>query len=345
MAAEERHAPAAVGGFLDAEPWAWDFFQAVRRIECECPDLPRVGASLHPGEDPVRFGQEPTLAFPPAALARVEREDGRPPRVLVHFLGLLGCNGPMPLSFTEYVFQRQRHYGDRTLARFLDLFHHRLLCLFYRAWALHQQTVGFDRGEDFFAQCIASLMGRGTASLQGRDAVPEVAKLHYSGLLACPTRHAAGLRAILESYFRVPAAVTQFVGQWLPLPAAYRCRLGASPDSARIGLNTVVGERVWDRQQRFRLRFGPLRLADYVRFLPGGDSLRRVAAWVWNYAGLELEWELQLVLRADEVPSIRLGSGPGARLGYTTWLRSGPAPDDADALVLGPFRPESVVVS
>jgi type VI secretion system protein ImpH len=345
MAAEERHASAAVAGYLDAAPWAWDFFQAVRRIECQCPELPRIGTSLHPAEDPVRFGQEPTLAFPPSALARVVREQGAPPRLLVHFLGLLGCNGPMPLSFTEYVFQRQHHFGDHTLAAFLDLFHHRMISLFYRAWAVHQQTVSFDRGEDPFGQCVASLSGRGMASLQGRDAVSEVAKLHYSGLLGCPSRHAAGLRAVIEGYFRIRASVEQFIGQWLDLPDAYRCRLGGSPDSGRIGVNAVVGARTWDCQQRFRLRLGPLRLVDYVRFLPGTDTLRRLSAWVWNYCGLELEWELQLVLRADEVPPITLGKGPGARLGQTTWLRSGAFAADVGDLVLGPYRPESVEVT
>jgi type VI secretion system protein ImpH len=344
MAAEERHASAAVAGFLDAEPWAWDFFQAVRRLESQRCDLPRVGTSLHPAEDAVRFGQEPTLAFPPNSLARLEREEGLPPRLLVHFLGLLGCNGPMPLSFTEYVFQRLHHYGDQTLARFLDLFHHRMISLFYRAWAVHQQTVSFDRGEDPFGQCLASLIGRGSAALRECDAVPDVAKLHYSGRLACPTRHAAGLRAILEGYFLVRVTIEEFVGQWLELPAGYRCRLGRSPESGRIGATVVVGSRVWGCQQRFRLRLGPLLLTDYLRFLPGTDTLKRLRAWVWNYCGLELEWELQLLLRADAVPRITLGTGPGARLGHTTWLHSQPFAADVGDLVLGPFRPESVVL-
>jgi len=345
MAAEKRHAACVVADFLDAEPWAWDFFQAVRRLEGQCPHLPRVGTSLHPAEDPVRFGQEPTLGFPPSSLARVERDGTLPPRLLVHFLGLLGCNGPMPLSFTEYVFQRQHHYGDATLAHFLDLFHHRMASLFYRAWAIHQQTVSYDRGEDPFGRCIGSLTGRGMDSLRGRDAVPEVAALHFSGHLACPTRHAAGLRAVLEGYFRVPVTIVQFIGQWLRLPTEYRCLLGHSPESGRLGLNVVVGARTWVCQQRFRVRLGPLSLADYLRFLPGADALRRLSAWVWNHQGLELDWELQLVLKADAVPRIALGSGPGARLGQTTWLHSLPCAADVGDLVLGPFGPEAAVTS
>jgi len=337
MAAEERHAPAAVAGFLEAEPWAWDFCQAVRRLECQCPDRPRIGTSLHPGEDPVRFGQEPTLAFPPSELARLVWDEGGRPRLLVHFLGLLGCNGPMPLTFTEYVFQRQRHFGDHTLAGFLDMFHHRLISLFFRAWAIHQQTVSFDRGEDPFGGYVGSLIGRGMAALLERDAVPDVAKLHYAGPLACPTRHAAGLQSVLEGYFGVPVAVEPFVGQWLVLPPEYRCRLGSSPDAGTLGRNVVAGTRTWNCQQRFRLRLGPLALADYVRFLPGTETLARVKAWVWNYVGIEFEWELQLVLRAADVPPATLGEGPGARLGYTTWLNSRPCTADAADLVLGPF--------
>ena len=46
----------------------FDFFQAVRLIECAHPGLPRVGSSLRPREDAVRFGQEPELIFFPTTL-------------------------------------------------------------------------------------------------------------------------------------------------------------------------------------------------------------------------------------------------------------------------------------
>ena len=77
---------------------------------------------------------------------------------------------------------------------------------------------------------------------------------------------------------------------------------------------------------------GPMGLADFQRFLPGSDSLRRLVDWVRNYIGDELLWDVNLVLRKEEVPPLALGEG--SRLGWTTWLNSQPPEHDADELKL-----------
>jgi len=329
---------------LAAEPYAFDFFQAVRRLECSLGHgAHRIGYSDRPAEDPVRFCQPASLAFAPATLASfVPGDASRPSRLYVNFFGLLGPNGPMPLYFTEYVRGRQLHHDDYALARFLDVFHHRMISFFYRAWAVNQQTVSYERErEDRFAVYIGSLFGVGMPSLRGRDEVSDTAKLHYAGRLVCQTKNAEGLEAILKDYFKVPAQVSQFVGQWLDVPPDCRCRLGESVRTGLLGVTTIVGRRMWECQQRLRIILGPMTLAAYLRFLPGQDTLRRLSAWMRLYIGEEFEWDAQLVLRADEVPGIRLG-GQG-RLGWTTWLVSKTVGTDAADLVLrpaytGPYR-------
>ena len=122
---------------LANEPYRFDFFQALRRLECLSTQSPRLGESASPQEDPIRLGQEPSLAFAPSTLSALQSgKDGRPPRLLVHFMGLLGPNGPLPLHLTEFARDRLRNSDDPTFARFLDVFHHRMLSLFYRAWAV-----------------------------------------------------------------------------------------------------------------------------------------------------------------------------------------------------------------
>ena len=323
--------------FADAvDPSAWDFFLLVRFLECLASDRPRLGKSLHAADDLVRFCQDGSLAFPPTAIARFERrEGGAPPRLFQHFFGLLGCNGPMPLRFAEYVHGREKQDRDPTWARFLDMFNHRMLCLFYRAWAASQQTVSFDRGDDPFGVYIASLIGIGTEALRRRDVVPDVAKLHYSGRLVCPTPNAEGLCAVLEGYFGQDVELEPFVGQWVELPPQAHCRLGESPDTGTLGLTCIAGERVWDCQSRFRLRFGPMSIDDYRSLLPGRAGCQRLVAWVRGYVGLTLQWDAQLILRAEDVPDTKLGEQ--GELGWTTWLRSGAAESDASDLVLGPF--------
>ena len=321
---------------LQAEPYRYDFFQVLRRIEALFPEKPRIGAALRPVDDPIRLAQEPSLTFAPATLSLFTgpNDKSRYPRMEVRFFGLLGPNGPLPLHLTEYARERQMHNGDRTFARFLDVFHHRFLSLFYRAWAQAQPTVSLDRPRsDRFAAYTGSLVGLGMPSVLKRDAVPDHAKLFYSGLLARHVRNSDGLAALLSGFFRNPVRIEQFVGHWLTLPVQDRTRLGAKAGS--LGGGAMVGSRVWDRQHKFRIWIGPLTLAQYESFLPGGSALAKIVAWVRQYVNFELDWDLRLVLLRDEVPQTRLGQY--GRLGWTTWLgRRAPRSRDVDDLRLNP---------
>jgi type VI secretion system protein ImpH len=230
------------------------------------------------------------------------------------------------------------NHGDKTLASFLDVFHHRLISLFYRAWACNQQSVSHDRAEpeeDRFAVYIGSLFGIGDESLRDRDQVPDIAKLHYSGRLACQTKNAEGLKEILQDYFQISVNIEQFIGQWIDLPPENYCRLGESLENAKLGQTLIVGSRFWECQQKFRIKMGPMSFAEYQRMLPQGSSIRHLDAWVKNYVGDELSWELQLILRASEIPAICLGSI--GRLGWSTWLGSRAFKEDADDLILVSF--------
>lgn len=327
---------------LEAEPWGFDFYAAVRALEALEPDRKRLGTSVRVGEDAVRFGQEPSLAFAPATVWKFEPSRvtpwgaSVPDRLLVNFLGLLGPQGPMPLHLTEFIRDRARNHRDPTLSRFLDLFNHRIVSLFYRAWAQAQQTVAYDRAatgdEGRWVSYVGSTMGLGLEGVRRRDAVPDQAKLHFAGRLAPQVRNAEGLRAIVEKYFGVRTALEEFVGRWLDLPEQHRCRLGSSHECAGLGTTAILGARAWDCQGVFRLHLGPMRLADYERLLPGFQSERRLRDWIRLYLCDELAWEARLVLLEREVPKLALGRA--GRLGWTTWLATGPLGRDPADLSL-----------
>lgn len=321
---------------LRTDPYGRDFFASVRRIECAHAPKPRVGLSIALTDDPVRFGQEGTLDFASSTISIVQtRKGARPERILVRFFGLLGPNGPLPLHITEYIRQRERNAHDPTPARFLDVIHHRLLSLFYRAWALNQPTVSYDRpDDDRFKVYIGSLAGRGMDSLRDRDNVPDEAKLHFAGHLANLTKHADGLRQTIEDYFQVRTDLAQFVGEWFKLPDDALCKVGRSRETGLMGRNIIVGSSIWDCQQKFRLRLGAMGLRDFERFLPTGRSFPVLVDWVKNYAGLAYLWDCQLILKKEEIPRTQLGRG--TRLGWTSWIGSKPHDRDADNLVLRP---------
>lgn len=347
MAGEDRVATAdlsrdaairALEEALAAAPYRFDFYQALRRLECAYHDRPRLGSSRRPDQDPVRLGQDPSMAFAPSTLASYSPgEENRPGRLLVNFFGLLGPNGPLPLHLTEYVRDRLRNASDPTLARFLDVFHHRMLSFFFRAWANAQPAASYDRPEaDRFALYIGALFGLGMPSLRDRDDFPDLAKLHHAGHLACQAKNPESLRAMVEDFFRVPVVLEEFVGEWLELPGADLCRLGASPEASALGRSITLGSRTWERQYQFRVVLGPLDVATYQSFLPGQENPGRLRALVRNFAGDELAWDVRLVLKREQVPGLRL-DGTG-RLGWTTWLAAAPPARDPDDLVLRPVE-------
>jgi len=364
-------APAATSGqvetFRGREPYPLDFFSLGRLIECTFKDLPRIGGSQRPAEDAARFSQEPSLAFAPSSISDFQSYGAaRVGRVFVNFMGMLGPNGPLPLHLTDFARDRERNHDDPTLARFLDLFNHRMVSLFYRAWAATQMTANYDRtgwpergapamaaaapaegvesaeasesgggawsNEDRYAMYIGALLGIGQRSLRRRDDAPDVAKLYFAGRLGAGVKNAEGLRSLLQEYFSIPARVDEFVGSWIDLPERYWCRLGETRESGMLGVNAVAGARSWDRQSRIRIVLGPMGFDDYERMLPGGASQKRLEAWVRNYIGFELGFDVQLILKESEVPKSSLGKG--GKLGWTTWAAVGALGRDAADLTI-----------
>ncbi len=330
MAREARQTPAAVtlDDALQARPEALDLFEALRRIECAYPERPRLGESIRPAEDPVRLGQTPSLAFAPRDIDGADPGiDGQPPRLRNLVFGLFGANGPLPLHLTEYVLGRVHHARDTTLVGFADLFHHRFISLFYRAWADAQPTVQHDRPrDDRFSTYASALVGMATPGLADRDALPDHVKRYFAGRLVAQARNAEGLQHLLRCFFNVPIRVIEFVGDWMALPVTAYLRMGCSPEVASLGRTAVMGQAVWGAQQRFRLRIGPLSLARFNDFLPGTRALRELVAAVKTYVGEDKAWDVQLVLRQEEIPPMQLGRS--GRMGLSTWMGM-PVPEAA----------------
>jgi type VI secretion system protein ImpH len=312
---------------------SFEFFAALRSIECAFPDKPRIGKSARSAEDAARFGQVPALDFAPTMFREaLRREDGRL-WLGGAFFGLFGPNGPLPLHLTEYAHDRRHNFRDGSFSGFADIFHHRLLSLFYRGWADAQPTVQQDRAAtDRFRTYVGALLGIGQPSLQDRDAMPDPARLYHVGRMASQVRNAEGLKVILEDFFAETVQILEFECEWLPIAAGDRLYLGQSPSTGTLGVSSILGRQVWGAQSRFRIAVGSLSLEAFEHFLPGSLALRQLHAIVRNYVGYEYDWDVQLIVDRSQVPGMRLGDG--ARLGWSSWLMSAPPEGDAADVVL-----------
>jgi type VI secretion system protein ImpH len=326
MAEQDRETSDSLIDTAIAEPFGFDFFRLVRVLETENRSRPRVGASTRVDQDFLRFSQEPSLSFASSTLRSVEQVRGLV-RIFINFFGLFGPNGPLPQHLTDFARDRERNAHDPTFARFADVFHHRMTSLFYRAWAMNQKTVDYDRpDESRYTYYFGSFFGIGSAAMRNRDSVPDAAKIHFTGRLSALPRNAEGLQAILQDFFRVRTVIHEFAPYWMTLPFENQCRLGESPETGSLGINAVAGSRKFEPQLKFRIRMGPMRLEDLYRLVPSGKSFRQIKDWVQNYLNQELFWDLQCVLEAQSVPAICLGQA--GMLGWTTWLKSRPFKED-----------------
>lgn len=316
------------------KPYAFDLFQLMRRIEGAHPDLPRLGEARRPQDEAIRFAQEASLSFAPAPVAQLQVTPDAPARLVQRVFGYLGPNGALPIHLTEYVRERAMHHGDPTMQRFLDMLLHRFGLLFYRAWAKTQPAVMLDReGSAEVTKWLGALFGAALPGVQSRSALPDEERLYFAGRLARQVRDADGLRAWLATHFDVAVEVREFQGHWMRLKDDERSRLTRYGQPG-LGRGAVLGRQLWDVQHKFRIVLGPLSLAQYRSFLPGAEGLRSLKALVRQYVGIEFEWDLQLVLRKEEVPAWRLGRHGAGTLGRLGWLNLPRRPHDAAHLVM-----------
>lgn len=321
--ADETRPPFDRVGLLRAlarAPYEFDFHQTMRRLEHAFGNLPRWGEAQRPSEEPLRLGQDPSMTFAPSSLSTFKPADeSGPARLAVAFLGLFGPLGPLPLHLTEYVRERIRNVGDGTFAAFADIFHHRMLVLFHRAWAQGRPTASRDRRRgDRFLMYVGAIAGLTVSDARVQTRALDLARLYLAGRHAQGVKNPEGLRAVLISYLGLPVSIEEFIAEWLTVPNDARFRLGHSPEVSSLGRTTVLGARAFSRTQKFRVVLGPLSDHDFSRFLPGNAGLTTVTELVEGYVGHELAWELELVPAAGSARQLSLGRT--GRLGFDAVL-------------------------
>ncbi|MFP3799271.1 type VI secretion system baseplate subunit TssG [Paraburkholderia sp. SIMBA_027] len=319
---------------LQEEPWNFGFLALMRRINANGADDP-VGTALLPTAEPFRVGQKPSLTFAPREIADAKMKRGRL-HTRLYSLGMLGPNGPLPLHVSEIAREREELRRDPTLSNFLDIFHHRALTLFYRAWASAQATASLDRPDDdrfsFYISCLS-----GHSALPARTvSLPTHAYLASSPHLVHEARNLDALSMSVAWHFGVPVHIEPYAEHWIELPEELHCRMGEEGDSACLGLGATLGGHVLSRRHRFCMVVGPLATETYHRFTPRGEDLLRLVAWVRAYVGLEYEWLLELQIQPDYAPPAVLGEEH--QLGWSSWL--GQSPDGKPVIGMR-FEPEA----
>lgn len=320
---------------LRAEPGRFGFFQAVRLLY-SANGFDGRGSGARPG--PLRFTTPASLAFPPSELAAVEGQDSNT-KVCVNFMGLTGPSGVLPRTYTELLIARKIG-RDRSAQDFLDIFNHRLVALFWLAWAKHRPEIGRQFGfQNSVLRYLEHIVGLGTPALQARlhptrrgaetaKPLPGAAMVYFSGLIAQRPHGERTIAQMVSAVVGAPVEARGCLGTWQTITTDARTRLGRS--SHQLGAGCVLGTHYWDRQTTLRLTIGPIDRDKFNALLPRGAHLPDIIELTRFLTGLALDLRIRLSLRADQVPPLRLGARGADRpqLGWNTWLcgRSDPRP-------------------
>jgi type VI secretion system protein ImpH len=327
----------ALGLELQDDACSFEFFQAVASLQRASSARRPVGGFSSPEDEAARFSVNPRLGFPASEIQKLEFADHGPAAMMVNFMGLTGPMGVLPHVYSELILDRLRA-KDSSLANFLNIFNHRLISLFYRAWERYRYLTKYHLGErDLFSGYLRDLLGLGTEGLSERQEIEDETLMPFIALYAMQSRSATALEQILGEYFEVPVEVKEFAGCWYPLDRSNQCEMDERDSlSCQLGFGAMAGDAVWDCQGRVRIRIGPLSLDRYNEFLPGGRAYTALRAITRFFSNDCLDFEAQLVLDRNDVPAVALdwGAEQPARLGWVSWASTRAQEADPDDTVL-----------
>jgi len=318
METENRHQADSIKEAICTHSVEFDFFRLMCLIEAR--EGHPVGTMPSPKREHFRLSQEISLKFPSSAVASANyTPDNDRIAVVIRCLGMLGANGVLPRVMTEHIERRVRSKRDKTLYAFINIFQHRLFTLFYRAWALNQRCIDHAWGDaGKHDSYVSALVGLKPHQQECPSRIEPRALMYHSGTFAAFTANRDALIAFLQDYFEVPFKLIEFVGNWMVIPRDDRARLGRVRSTTTLGVNLVLGERIWNAHLRFRLHIGPLDHQDFLRFLPNHATFYKLKDSLRKYVGNHYDCVLSMTLRAESVPSVSLGKQ--SFLGWNSWI-------------------------
>jgi type VI secretion system protein ImpH len=229
------------------------------------------------------------------------------------FLGLLGVVSPLPVGMTEDVLAAELEDAP-SVREFYDLFHHRVLSLFFRAWQKSRFHMAHrSDGADPFTSRALAFVGVDFRGVSPSTALPPLVRLGLAPLFARRAGTSAGMKRLAAGLLPgIPFEVECFVERRTTLRHDQRVRLGVQ--NSTLGRDMAIGRSVADRSGRFRAVLGPMTQEEADAISPGGALHARLRA-VLDYAPPVLEAEVEIVLGESHVSCFKLGT---SRLGRST---------------------------
>lgn len=313
------------------DPQEIGFFELLRQLET---DTQRFGRAGGPEREPARLGQNARLSFATSEIAGYEAQpQGGPTKIDVNAIGLFGPEGPMPLHLTRWIMARQSNRwfegdsdgaaSDTSFLEFCNLLQHRMIALYWRAWADAHPEVQIAHDTGGRVNSLLLTLGQiGMPGMSSTGSAQATQKIRHGTGLAHQVYSPVRLTRYLSDVLQSPVTLKEFIGGWTIIPSDLQSTLGGR--YSQLGKSVVLGGRTYERSNHAEVQVGPMSLSRFVAFLEDRDLYDEVRHAIVFAIGEEMEIDLRLVLDRDEVPEARLGA---CQLGRTIWLNPEPEAD------------------
>ena len=290
-------------------------FAFIRGIESLSDFKYGIGDEIRFADNPVRFKQTAFLNFPNKQINAIDIKEGIL-NIDVKGFGLFGPNGSLPIHITEMIYERKIHQKDTLFNDFVDIFHNRLIALFYKSWRDAQDVTSLENEDTWkFSKYIASILGIENQK-ESKRSLHHYDQFYNSSLLLNQNMPLENFRAILTNFFEADVEIEEYIGQWIDA-SAFSINL-ENKNQITLGQGFLVGDKIFDITQKIRLVIGPIDLQKYLKFMRGQKLANQLIEWVGQYTRHQFDWDVDFIVDYTTIPESSLSSG--VALGLTSWL-------------------------
>lgn len=299
-----------------------DFYKAVFLVENQLKtadsSFRHIGYDSQPKLELIKFSVTQGLGFPGNAISKIESngysDNFHQVTMHISFMGMTGCSGALPQYYTELVLQRMKH-KDMTMRDFYDMFNHRLISLYYRAWKKYKHSLNYVTTNGSYSpyQKILSLLAGGESLHQ----------LRCAGIFHRKVRNASDLEMLLRYYLECDVKIQQMVGQWQTLNPQEQTRLAGGGllegQHAALGVDAMLGQKVWDLSSQVNVVITCTRSEQAKQLLPGG-LLHKVAKNILtDYLGHAVGYRLLIKAKYKDINTAQISKN-SIKLGSSSFL-------------------------
>ncbi len=312
----------------------YSFFQAVQLLNDYNHLVSETGGKEVLKKTLIQFSVNPQLSYNKSDIEFVsiqETDEKRIATMSINFLGLYGAVSPLPAFYSEGIIQSKN--GEDSTKDFMDLFNHRMISLVYKCWEKYRYYKQYkskqyknrqynefeDDGSDPFTNWMFALCGLVQPDQRMASEVDWDRLLPFIGMLGMRCHSASVIESILRFYFKLDSFyICSNMKRFVKVSEDQQNRLGLQ--CATLNHDMVLGKEVEDRSGKFRIKITKLSYERFVKFLPDGEdhmSLKKIVDYVLRD---QLEYDIELQLIKQDVPSLSLSHHNQEKLGWSTWV-------------------------